>query len=372
MARSRQWQAGERPGKPQKGGKLEKSVAACYIHAMRYIILAGLIVGALLGYYVLWSHLADQVATQATAWIENQRRQGREVEYTGWRLWGFPYRLSLTITNLNWRDPQSPLAWKLGVEEFTAHLQFWDLHHAIFELPGKQRLGWREGNAEKNVELTAERFRASLVLDAANNPLRFAADIAKPAIGGNVLNGWSAEKLLLHARRADSQPPSADLSLQADSITLPANMDGPLGRQMTSLKLIGTLRGNAYGSSPEAMLASWRDGGGVVDFQTVSLHWGGLMLDGDGTLTLDKQFRPLGALGGQIRNANAGIDALAAAGKMKPDEAAAAKAALTLVTKRDAKGEAYLPVPLTAQEGKLFLGPVPLFSLAPVLTPPTP
>ena len=47
MARSRQWQAGERPGKPQKGGKLEKSVAACYIHAMRYIILAGLIVGAL-------------------------------------------------------------------------------------------------------------------------------------------------------------------------------------------------------------------------------------------------------------------------------------------------------------------------------------
>lgn len=343
---------------------------ACYIHAMRYFILAGLIVGALLGYYVLWSHLADQVAAQANAWIEGQRRQGRVVEYTGWRLWGFPYRLSLTITNLTWRDPNSPLAWQIGAEEFTAHLQFWDLHHAIFELPGKQRLSWREDKAEKGIELAAERFRASLVLDGANNPLRMAADIAAPRLNGSVLDSWTADRLLLHARRAGSLPPSADLSLQADNIMLPQSADGPLGRQVALLKLIGTARGTAFGSSPEALLASWRDDGGVVDFQTVSLHWGGLMLDGDGTLTLDKQFRPLGALGGQIRNANAGIDALVAAGKMKPNEAAAAKAALTLVTRRDAKGEPYLPVPLTAQEGKLFLGPVPLFSLAPVLTVP--
>ncbi|MFN4310263.1 MAG: DUF2125 domain-containing protein [Ferrovibrio sp.] len=337
---------------------------------MRYFVLAGLIVGALLGYYVLWSHLADQVAAQANAWIESQRRQGRSVAYDGWRLWGFPYRLSLTVTNLTWRDPNSPLDWQVGATELTAHLQFWDLHHAIFELPGRQRLAWREGGVEKTMTLASERFRASLVLDGANSPLRLAAVIDKPDFSGDLLQGWSAGKLLLHARRAGSLPPSADLSLQAEAITLPPALDGPLGRDVGQLKLIGNLRGAAYGSSPDSLLASWRDGGGVMDFQTVSLHWGGLKLDGDGSLTLDRQFRPLGAMGGQIRNADAGIDALVAAGKMKAGEAAAAKAALTLVTKRDAKGEPYLPVPLTAQDGKLFLGPVPLFSLAPIMTPP--
>lgn len=337
---------------------------------MRYFVLAGLIAGALLGYYVLWSHLVDQVAAQAQAWIEGQRRQGRVVEYTGWRLWGFPYRLSLTVTNLTWRDPNSPLDWQLSATEFTAHLQFWDMHHAIFELPGRQRLAWREGSAEKTITMASERFRASLVLDGANVPLRLAAVIDKPDFSGKSFQGWSADNLLLHARRGGSLPPSTDLSLQAEAITLPPALDGPLGRKIDRLKLIGSLRGAAYGSGPDSLLASWRDGGGVMDFQTVRLHWGGLRLDGDGSLTLDKQFRPLGAMGGQIRNADTGIDALVAAGKMKPNEAAAAKVALTLVTKRDAKGEAYLSVPLTAQEGKLFLGPVPLFSLAPIMPPP--
>jgi hypothetical protein len=53
---------------------------------MRYLVLIGLIVGGLLGYYVLWSHLADQVALQANAWIEGQRRQGRTVTYEHQRL----------------------------------------------------------------------------------------------------------------------------------------------------------------------------------------------------------------------------------------------------------------------------------------------
>lgn len=339
---------------------------ACYIGAMRYFVLAGLILGALLGYYVLWSHLSDQVAMQANAWIEAQRRQGREVEHDGLRQWGFPYRLSLTYKNLRWRDPQSAAGWRLEAEEVNAHLQLWKLDHVIFDLAGQQRIGWKEGNAERQSLLAPERFRASLVVDGAGNWLRFAADLTQPRLSG-ALNEWSAAKLLLHGRRAGNVPPSADLAIQAEGLVLPPTMDGPLGREIAVLKLVGTPRGTAYGKTPEELLASWRDSGGVVDFETVALQWGAFKLNGDGTLALDKQFRPLGALSGQIRGANAGIDALTAAGKMKPDAAAAAKAAVAMISKRDDKGESYLPVPLTAQDGRLFLGPVALFSLPPVL-----
>lgn len=333
---------------------------------MRYLVLVSLIVGGLLGYYVLWSHLIDQVAVQADLWIEGQKRQGREVSYESRKLWGFPYRLSMTLNKARWADPQSPAGWRIEAEEVTAHLQLWDLHHVIFDLPGQQSIGWRDGGAERRTTLSSTHFRASLVADGAGNWLRLAADISKPQLAGN-LQDWSADKLLLHARRAGNVPPSADLALQADSLLLPPNADGPLGRQVTQLKLVGTARGSLFGRTPEELLGSWRDSGGVIDFTTIALTWGALRIDGDGTLSLDRQFRPLGAMGGQIRGAEAAIDALVAAGKMRGQEAAAAKTAVALIAKKDDKGTAYLPVPITAQEGKLFLGPAALFSLPSVL-----
>ncbi len=333
---------------------------------MRYFVLVGLIIGALLGYYLLWAHLSDQVAAEATRWIEAQRAQGRQVSYSRMRQWGFPYRLSLTIEDLSWQDPQSAAGWRIEADEINAHLQLWKFDHVIFDLNGEQRLGWRDGGAERQAVLNTERFRASMVVDGAGNWLRIAADLNNPVLTG-ALQEWHAEKLLLHARRAGSLPPSADLALQAEKLVLPAAADGPLGREIATLKLIGNARGTAVGKTPEDLLGTWRDSGGVVEFETIALQWGALGLNGDGTLTIDKQYRPLGAMAGQIRGAEAGIDALVAAGKMKADDAAAAKAVLGMIAQRDDKGEQFLPLPLTAQDGRLFLGPVALFSLPSIL-----
>lgn len=333
---------------------------------MRYFVFLGLIIGALVGYYLLWAHLSDQAAAAATRWIEAQRAQGREVSYSRLRQWGFPYRLSLTAENFRWHDPQSTVGWRVEADEINAHLQLWKFDHVIFDLNGAQRLGWKDGDAERQAALKSERFRSSLVLDGAGNWLRIAADLAKPALSG-ALQDWAADKLLLHARRAGNVPPSADLALQADKLLLPPAMEGPLGREIASLKLVGNARGTAVGKTPEELLGTWRDSGGIVEFETIALQWGALKMNGDGSLTLDKQFRPLGAMSGQIRGAEAGLDALVAAGKMKPDDAAAGKAALGAIALRDEKGERYLPLPLTAQAGRLFLGPVALFSLPPIL-----
>lgn len=337
---------------------------------MRYLVLVGLILGALLGYYLLWAHLSDQIAAQAQAWIATQRTQGREVGYSRIRQWGFPYRLSLTIENFSWRDPQSAAGWRLEAAEINAHLQLWKLDHVILDLTGQQRLGWRDGNAERRAVIDSERFRASLVLDGAGNWQRVAADLSQPRLSG-ALQDWSADKLLLHARRAGNVPPSADLAVQAETLVLPAAADGPLGREIAALKLVGNARGTAVGRTPEELLGTWRDSGGIVEFDTIALQWGALKINGDGTLTLDKQFRPLGAMAGQIRGAAAGVDALVAAGKMKIEDGAAAKTVLSMIAQKDPsgddKGERYLPLPLTAQDGRLFIGPVGLFSLPPIL-----
>lgn len=336
---------------------------------MRYFILAGLIAGALLGYYVLWSHLIDQAAAEADAWIETQKRQGRNAGYDSRRLWGFPYRLSVTFTKPRWQDPQHPLGWKLEAEEVTAHLQLWDMHHVIFELGPKQSIGWRADNADTGISMTTSNGRASLVLDGAGNWLRVAADLSNPALSGPALTNGpvSANKLLLHARRAGNVPPSTDMAVQFDKLVLPTGTGGPLGNEVAQFKLVGNLRGTAFGRTPEELLGSWRDGGGVIDLQTIAVHWGGLKLDGDGTLSLDKQFRPLGAMSGELRGMEAAVDALVASGRMRGQDAALAKTAAVALAKRDAKNEAYIPAQFSIQEGRLFLGPISLISLPSIL-----
>ncbi len=339
---------------------------------MRYLILTGLIIGGLLGYYVLWSHLADQVAAQAEAWIEGQRRLGRDVSYESRRVWGFPYRLSLTLTRAKWSDPRLPLAPQLEADEITAHLQLWQREHVIFDLPGRQSAVWRSASVEQRSSMTSERFRASLVTDGAGNWLRIAADLGKPRLQGpaeGTLRGeWLADKLLLHARRADNVPPSLDLAMQVDQVTLPRQAEKPFGRAMRGLRLTGNLRGGFYGTTPEELLASWRDAGGVLDLSAIALTWSDLSLYGTGTLALDRDFRPLGAMSGTAGNAVQVIDALAASGLIAKAAAANVKSILPdLEEYSDNRGQSLRRIALTAQDGQLSYGDIPLLSLPSVL-----
>lgn len=339
---------------------------------MRYLILTGLIIGGLLGYYVLWSHLADQVAAQAEAWIEGQRRLGRDVGYESRRVWGFPYRLSLTLTRAKWSDPRLPLAPQLEADEITAHLQLWQREHVIFDLPGRQSAVWRSAGAEHRSSMTSDRFRASLVVDGAGNWLRIAADLGKPRLQGpaeGALRGeWAADKLLLHARRADNVPPSLDLAVQVDYVTLPQQAEKPFGRAMRGLRLTGNLRGGFYGTAPEELLASWRDAGGVLDLSAIGITWGDLNIFGTGTLALDRDFRPLGAMSGTANNAVQAIDTLAATGLITEATAGHVKSILLNQEEHsDNRGQSLRRIALTAQDGRLSYGDIPLLSLPSVL-----
>lgn len=339
---------------------------------MRYLVLIGLIIGGLLGYYVLWSHLADQVAAQAEAWIEGERRQGREVSYESRRIWGFPYRLSLTLNKAKWSDPRLPLAPQLEADEITAHLQLWNREHVIFDLPGKQSATWRDSGDEYRIGLAAERFRASLVTDGAGNWLRIATDLTKPHLqgpaGGAMRGEWTAEKLLLHARRAGNVPPDLDLALQVDQGLLPQQAEKPFGRSLRSLRLTGNLRGGFYGTTREDLLASWRDAGGVMDLSTIALTWGDLGINGTGSLAIDRDFRPLGAMSGTSAGALRAIDKLANNGLIDQPTAETAKRLLLEQEERfDGRGLPLRDIALTAQDGRLSLGTVPLLSVPSVL-----
>ena len=120
---------------------------------------------------------------------------------------------------------------------------------------------------------------------------------------------------------------------------------------------------------PARALAQWRDAGGVVEVRALSLAWGSLSLKGDGTLTVDQRMRPMGAFTMRVTGYDALIEALVAADAIRARNASLTLTILNLLAKRDDKGARVLTVPVTAQNGKLLLGPAKVLDLAPIPLP---
>src|SRR5262249_13350901 len=107
--------------------------------------------------------------------------------------------------------------------------------------------------------------------------------------------------------------------------------------------------------------------GGDVELRDIELAWGGLWLRGDATLALDRALQP--QMVGSFAVANLGkvLDRLAAAGVLSTGAAASAQImfAALAVAPPDG-GLPQVKLPLTVQDGALFMGPLQLAQLRPV------
>ena len=105
----------------------------------------------------------------------------------------------------------------------------------------------------------------------------------------------------------------------------------------------------------------------MIEVNRLALRWGPLEADGEGTLALDNANRPLGAMTARIRGYTETVDALAAAGVMRPRDAGTLKIALNLVARRSSSGgPGELNVPITAQDGRLNVAGFSLLTLPPL------
>ena len=143
------------------------------------------------------------------------------------------------------------------------------------------------------------------------------------------------------------------------SISEPANL--PLGNYISGIDLAAAVEGTIQPGRPSESLAAWRDGGGVLQIQKLVANWGPLAVTAEGTLALDGQMQPLFAGTATMRGYSEAIDALVQARMMDPGGATGAKIALSAMAKpADDGGPPAAKLPLTIQDGFLFVGPLKL------------
>jgi hypothetical protein len=331
-----------------------------------------------------WYIVADRLDTIVTAWVEKRRAQGWTATYAGLTLEGFPFAWRARIREpvldapaakppFRWSGPVILLDWKP-----------WQAERIGFDAPGAHRLVATDPSSETTAALTSNQATGEIVFGGPDGLKGLSAHIdgailatipgsldAPPDRPGIRIDRIDAAFDAAPAPRkgsADSKTPSARINASILGMTLPESVKSPLGRTIGSIALDATILGRLPRTETRDALDAWRNDGGLVEIDRFHLGWSRLVLDASGSFALDRSLQPVVSASGTISGHQETLTALTASGALKPGEALIVRMALTFLEGGKQRGDRpEIRVSLSIQDGWLYLGPVKLLKVPPIL-----
>lgn len=342
-----------------------------YIRAMRnrYLFILGAFFIVIGLWTATWFLLANKLRTAAEAALADLRAAGWQINVPALRIGGYPFRLEIHARPVEIVAPSSQAAWQARIEQLDLYWQPWNFRHVILRLDGATELTIAGIDGPIRISHRGDLTQASLVLDEGYRLGRLSIVTRAAHIEADGATYEIAEAEF-HARRNPVQvegPPQ--INLQIRNLTLSSSNQTPaLGRNIDRIEFLGRITGPLRlleGWHPA--LAAWREAGGVAEIEGLRLVWGGVDLRAqDATFALDREGRVEGAMQAEIRGYEVGLDAFSAHGLVRQQDVNAAKVGFSIIARRDENGERVVTLPVTAQDGLIYLGPVALTRLAPI------
>ncbi|KAA2214504.1 DUF2125 domain-containing protein [Teichococcus oryzae] len=296
----------------------------------------------------LWWWAAGRVEQEMGQWAAARRAEGWQISHAAPRREGWPLRLDVSWPELRLVVPLAGLpggaTWQAQALRLRLSLTPWNdaWRDALAEPIGAQRLQ----AAGRSLPLTADTMNATI-------PLRPREAGAPIRVTLRQLRLGAAPQMVEVAQGA-GRIEGRSLTLDLRDLTLP--VEAPLGRIITALGVRAAMLGpvpdlGSFGPPPASRAAAWRDGGGEIDLQALTLRWGGLSASVSGRLGLDGALQPRGSGRLAVANPAQATDALAEAGVLAPRMAALARGLLPLLARPDPAGGApRLEVPVQLQD----------------------
>lgn len=345
--------------------------------ALRTAIVVFMISSA--GYGAYWVYARTVAERIVLAWIDARRHDGYRIEHAPIDMDGFPFLVRATldiplVAPLAASGKSAEWIWQGG--RLTVESQPWRLDQIRVEAFGGQTVTLKGvGREERQIHRYVGET-VGVVHLTSGQPQRVAITVRKfnwRGPGNETL--LSGRDLSIWAVAPDTPPkshrdPLVSISISGADLVMPPDRAAPFGSKLE--KLIGVTRvlGRVQLGDPNAVIEAWRRDGGAVNIDDFQIVWGPLDLKASGTLALDDQTRPLGAFSADIRGFTHVVDSLAAGGIIENGAAAMAKIGLGLLAKpaKDG-GPPILSIPLTAQNGRLYAGPIKILDLPPLRIP---
>lgn len=301
--------------------------------------------------FLVWLVLAQRVEAEVAAWAEARRAEGYVLAWSRLDVGGFPLRFVVGFADARIAKD----GWSIEAPLLSADLAPWR--------PDRIDLAAsRLAVAGPGGGLALETATAALALEGGRASRLTVEGAAAIARAGAEELGRADKARLVVDRFAPDAPDWRTESLAGQATLWRAQPAARFAGRLLfdepfDLDLTGAIKG------PLTTFERWRDAGGTTELDRLTLAWGPLKVDGNATVSLDGEMRPLGAGTATLRGVDPTLDRLAARGDVKPGDAAIAKVVLGLMAKPAADGASEVSVPVTAQDGQLYLGPVPVLKL---------
>ncbi len=343
--------AKSQPGAPRGPGRVFIGVAATVVVA-----------AALYSGY--WNYVAAELRAGIEQWATERRADGLEVSYGALLISGFPLHLTAAMASPEMAAPKekNPWTWKGPALVLTARP--WRLTRFKVEAPGLHQLSLI------GVAGTEDYFIDAVTLRAKVRYGRGAAEKIRLSVRDLVVrDGADQDIAVLEAAEVLIERPGPVVTVDAEGLLAPRALIPGLGRKTARLGF----KAEATGDFPDIaqpasvngeIMARWRDSGGTLEVRRLDLNHGPLTVSGDGTLALDKAMQPIGSFTFRVDGHMQALDRLREAGLIKAHNHGLTRLVLTaLAAKQGTEGAPGLKLPLTIQDRRVFVGPVPLAAL---------
>ena len=291
-------------------------------------ILAAFCIAAIVGVYGgYWAFAATRAGDVIRSWAEARQAEGLETTFAAMTTGGFPAWIRIDLASVVVARAVGPRPWSWTTEKLSLRSRPWDFEHVLFDASGIHRLSLGDASSPRVYELTAGQLT------------------------GTVARYCGSEVFL-------------EVSVNSAGLELSDGVDSPLGHTVAQAELgLRVLRPVLPGPLADA-LAIWRDAGGTLEVDRLTLAYGPLTLEASGTVALDTGLQPQAAFSARAEGVFEAVEALRARRVIEIGDALAARLALTALSKTpEGGGAAYLQVPLSIQERTVYAGSVALIRL---------
>jgi hypothetical protein len=314
-----------------------------------------------------WFYAGRFAIASLQEWAEEQRANGYDVTFARVDMAGYPFRIDLTVRRFGISAPGR--FWAVSSDETTVSFRPWNLNRYTLKtaapvqmiaaaLPGTRQSPIVAGS----VEGTFHHAR-----DGQTHVLELVAKPISGPLGLSVKEvGLIGER---PARRAtDHEATALSGRLELVDAAAPALFPPGLPNRVTAAVLDFDVLGPEPGQHGSALrrLSEWRDGGGSIEVREIALAWEDLNLRGEGTLALDSDMRPIAAFALDASGVPQTARRFQEAGLIDDRTRRYIELGTGLLS-LGRSNSASIRVPISAQDGILYVGPVAVGEVQPLI-----
>jgi hypothetical protein len=339
------------------------------------IIRAGFTIALLLLIYLgIWAGTAVLVFQQAEGWMESLQLDGLQVRHDEPFFGGFPEKVTITYPELKVTSGNLPADWSWNTQAVSISARPLLVKQLSIDLSGAHSVTTL-GTPIPVLNLGAADSKLDLEFDSSGTISSADLTVSKatatwPSEGTHIFEVGEANFSIQRLVPIPQRSKISNLEIRIHDLHLPAITPAPFDPTIKKVSFIARTPMPNFGQSLSASLKAWADTGDVIEFREMEVVWPPFTISATGIATLDERLQPAGAFSAKIQGFFEVLNILVTNGAVRSRDASMARIVLGLLTRSPpGGGPPELSTSITAQDGKLYAGPVMLMDLPMIVWP---